>query len=102
MPLAGRVLIGVGLILLLAKLLPGFLLFPLVFAALFFALFAGGPWRGRGWGGGRRSYYWRGRHGYYGQPCRGGCGSRAERSPELHDEERAGSPRANTGETTRL
>lgn len=97
--MAGRLLLGITLAVLLAKLLPGFLLFPLVVGLLCFGLFAcGGHWRGYGRHRGPRSYYWRGRHGYYGH----GCGPRSQPGPELYDEDRRQAPRANTGETTRL
>ena len=102
----GWLLIGLGAALLLTKGGAGFLLFPLFFfwpfvlGALFFALFARGPWRGHGWHGrgGPRPYYWRGRHGYYG----GGCGPRLDPRPEAHDEDRRDAPRPNTGHNNTL
>jgi hypothetical protein len=100
----GWLLIGFGALLLLTRGGAGFLLFPLFFfwpfllGALLFGLFARGPWA-CGAHGGHRSYYWRGRQGYYGHPRRG---SSAEHSPERHDAERDEAPRANTGDTMRL
>lgn len=100
----GWLLIGFGALMLLSRGGAGFLLFPLFFfwpfllGALLFGLFARGPWA-CGVGAGPRSYYWRGRHGYYGHPRRD---SSAGRGPEHWDEERDEAPRANTGETIRL
>lgn len=107
--LAGRLLFGIGITLLLVKLLPGFLLLPLLVGFLVFGLFGRrGPWRGYGHGaafpygqGGPRGY-WRGRP-YYGPEARGGCHGRpAARSAAPRDEVRPEAPKANTGETTRL
>lgn len=100
----GWLLIGFGALLLLTKggasllLFPLFFFWPLLLGALFFGLLARGPWGGHGWHGHHapRAYHWRGRQGTY------GCGPRVEPGPEIHDEDRRETPRANTGETTRL
>jgi hypothetical protein len=87
---AGRFLLAIGVTLLLVKLLPGFLLLPLLLAMLFFGFFGRrGPWRG----------YGRGQAFHYGYG-HGRCGGapRAPRDEVAGDE----APRANTGETTRL
>jgi hypothetical protein len=105
--MAGRLLLGIGVTLLLVKLLPGFLLLPLLLGVLFFGFFGRrGPWRGHGHGasfpyGGPRGY-WRGRP-YYGPEARGGCQPRSAARPQgPRDEDKPEAPKANTGETTRL
>jgi hypothetical protein len=101
----GWIIIAIGALLLFGKggffLLPLFFFWPLLLALPFLLMGRRMRGYGPGWGGrGLRSYYWRGRHGYYGQP--GGCGPERREPPAELRERQAGDGGAYTGQTTRL